>query len=177
MGRKKGVSTPAQWRDDMPERAYNLCLKGLTDRELAYALGVSDQTIEYWKRKKPEFDEAVKKGKEHADARVARSLFEKAVGYEHDDTYITQFQGQIITYPYKKKYPPDTTAAIYWLNNRTRHQEQPWTNAQYIELTGKNGGPIETKNNLDLSDLDDEELKFLSSISEKAQPKDNASNN
>jgi transposase len=169
MGREKGVKTPVKWTKDMPERAYNLCLKGLTDAELASALGVGFQTVKHWKRTKPVFDNAVRAGKDEADARVARSLYERAVGYSHEDTYITTYKEQVTKVPYIKHYPPDTTAAIYWLNNRTRHQDQPWTNAQYIELTGKKGGPIETRNTVDLSGLDDEELKFLSQIAEKTQ--------
>ena len=82
---------------------------------------VHEATINRWKQKYPKFCESIKKGKEEADANVADSLYQRATGYEHEDTYFAQFQGEIITETYTKHYPPDTAAAFIWLKN-TRHR-------------------------------------------------------
>jgi hypothetical protein len=42
--------------------------------------------------------------------------------------------------PLEKYYPPDTTAAIFWLKNR---QKDKWRDKVDHELTGKDGGAIQ----------------------------------
>src|ERR1041384_7074197 len=59
-------------------RVFELALLGLTDDELAEALGISERTLENWKLRHPEFLEALKRGKSLADAEVAHSLYRRA---------------------------------------------------------------------------------------------------
>lgn len=80
-----------------------------------------------------------------ADAEIASSLYHKAKGYSHPDVHISNYQGDITITEITKHYPPDTTAAKYWLTNR-----QPDLWREGIELTGKGGGPIETKSTDDV---------------------------
>src|SRR5690606_25933325 len=82
------------------------------------------------KQEFPEFSESLKKGKDEADALVASSLFRRALGYNHPDTDIKMFRGKIITTKVTKYYPPDTTAAIFWLKNR---QPEKWRDKQEIK--------------------------------------------
>lgn len=97
---------------------------GATDKDLALVFEVSLSTIEAWKRDKVEFLNALKRGKAHADAEVASKLFHRATGYEHpEDDIRTVSMGdgagsEIVITPTVKRYPPDTTAAIFWLKNR-----------------------------------------------------------
>lgn len=95
-----------------------LCKLGATDKELADFFGVAVSTISKWKVDYPSFSEALKQGKELADARVASSLYNRAVGYEHKEDKIFQYEGAPIIVPTVKRYPPDTTAGIFWLKNR-----------------------------------------------------------
>ena len=44
--------------------------------------------------------------------------------------------------PTTKHYPPDTTAAIFWLKNR---QKSKWRDKQDHEISGPDGKPIETE--------------------------------
>jgi DNA-binding transcriptional regulator YiaG len=95
----------------------------LIDEEIAEVLGVSVVTLNKWKHKYKAFGLALKKGKESADKQVERSLFERATGYSHPDVDIRTVsvgngQSEIIQTPTMKHYPPDTTAAIFWLKNR-----------------------------------------------------------
>jgi len=103
-----------------PEQAYKLCLLGATDKELADFFGVAESTLNKWKIDYPEFSEALNRGKVEADARVAHSLYHRALGYEHPDTDIRVVNGEVVITPTIKRYPPDTAAAIFWLKNRQR---------------------------------------------------------
>jgi hypothetical protein len=44
---------------------------------------VSDATIDNWKAQHPDFLGSSKEGKEEADARVVRSLYQRAIGYSY----------------------------------------------------------------------------------------------
>lgn len=105
-------------------------LLGATDKQMATFLGVSESTFNKWKKDYPGFSKSLKRGKEIADAKVALSLFKRATGYQHKDLWIGQFKGNIVTKEYTKHYPPDTTAAIFWLKNR---QPEIWRDAKQVE--------------------------------------------
>lgn len=110
---------PSRYQAEFAEQAYKLCLLGATDKKMADFFGVSEQTLNTWKKRHKEFLESLKKGKEIADSEIASSLFHRAKGYEHEEVKVFQSEGGIIqSDPITKHYPPDTTAAIFWLKNR-----------------------------------------------------------
>lgn len=123
---------------------WSLTLKGATDDEIASAFGISVRTLHRWKKQHPSFYERMKEGKEIADAKVERCLFERATGYE--TTEVVSFidvdavsgrqsiTGQKAT---KKQIPPDTMAIMYWLNNR---QRKHWSQRQEVELSADEEG-------------------------------------
>ena len=113
---KKG--RPTAYREEYVDQVYKLCLLGLKDSEISNILGVSEVTLNAWKKKHPEFLKSITRGKEIADAEVAASLRERALGYSHDDVHISSYEGQITVTPVTKHYPPDTQAAAIWLYNR-----------------------------------------------------------
>jgi hypothetical protein len=115
---------------------------------MADFFGVSVATLYRWKNDHPDFCEALKEAKAEADARVEESLYQRAIGYTHEAVKIFMPSGapEPVIVPYKEHYPPDTTAGIFWLKNR---QPERWRDRQ--EVTGKDGGPIETA---DVSDRD-----------------------
>jgi hypothetical protein len=117
--RKGKVGRPSAYRTEYAATAERLCaLFGATSKELAEFFGVADSTIRLWAKAEPEFSAALKGGRETADAKVTRRLFERACGFEHDAVKIMQYEGQPVIVPYREKYPPDTTACIFWLKNR-----------------------------------------------------------
>ena len=71
---------PTAYRREFCELAHNYCLLGATNAELAGFLDVSPRTIDNWIASHPAFAEAVREGRVVADARVARCLYERAVG-------------------------------------------------------------------------------------------------
>ncbi|TQE97091.1 MAG: hypothetical protein FKY71_16315 [Spiribacter salinus] len=116
-----------------------LAKAGWTDKQMADFFGVTVQTWDNWKNKNPKFFGSLKDWKAEADHVVERSLYERATGYSHPDTHISNYQGIVTETPITKHYPPDTTAMIFWLKNR---QPTQWRDKQDHELTGKDGGPV-----------------------------------
>lgn len=105
-----------------PRWVTALVKNGATIPEIAEEMGVDRATIFRWSNKHPEFCDSLKIPKEEANERVVRSLFERALGYTHDEVDIRVCNGVVVKTPIKKHYPPDTSAAIFWLTNRCRDQ-------------------------------------------------------
>lgn len=130
----------SKYREEYAEQAYKLCLLGATDAELADFFSVCEATINNWKEEHPAFLESIKRGKEIADANVAEKLYKRATGYDCPDLITATFQGQITdTMEVTKHYPPDPTAAIFWLKNR---RKKDWRDKQAI-VNDENGEPLE----------------------------------
>lgn len=132
---------PSDYREEYADQARKLCLLGATDKELADFFGVCEATINNWKIDYPQFLESLKAGKASADAEVAEKLFRRALGYSHDAVKIVadaKSKEEHVVH-YTEHYPPDTTAAIFWLKNRQRDK---WRDKIDQELTGANGGPV-----------------------------------
>jgi hypothetical protein len=136
------VGRPTKYKDEYNEQVEKLCKLGATDKEIADFFDVDESTINNWKSTYPEFLVSIKKGKDLADANVADSLYKRATGYQHEDTYFSNFQGMVSATPYTKHYPPDPTSMIFWLKNRRKAQ---WRDSQNIDLTSKDK---ELNNNL-----------------------------
>lgn len=110
---------------------------GLTDEQIANNLGISTSTFYEYKKNYSEFSESLKRGKEIVDYEVENALLKRALGYEFEEkTYETRWdenQGrfrEVLTKKVKKEVVPDTTAQIYWLNNRKPKQ---WRNKRNDE--------------------------------------------
>jgi len=103
---------------------------------------VAESTFNLWKTVHPEFSESLKGGKDLVDAEVAAKLFHRAMGYEHEDVHVSNYQGVITVTPLVKHYPPDTTAAIFWLKNR---QPQRWRDKPDEGGEGENAQPVPVK--------------------------------
>ena len=130
---------PTKYLKKYVAQAYKLCLLGATDEQLADFFEVAESTIYEWKNKHKEFSEAIKEGKKIADCEVAHSLFQRAVGYNHMETKVFQYQGKIITKRVRKQYPPDTQAIKYWLNNR---QKEHWREKVEFGITDNEGNDV-----------------------------------
>lgn len=112
------MGRPTKYKPEYCEQAEKLCRLGATDIEIADFFDVEVRTLYRWKGEHEQFCQALKAGKEISDERVERSLFARANGYEHDEVDIRVVGGAIVQTPIRKYYPPDTTAAIFWLKNR-----------------------------------------------------------
>ena len=115
-----GPGQPTRYKPEYRELAHNYCLLGATNAELAEFFGVAPRTVDNWIASLPEFAAAVREGKIVADARVARGLYDRAVGYEHTVERTLLHRGEERTVTNTVHYPPDTQACIFWLRNRRR---------------------------------------------------------
>lgn len=155
------VGRPSKYKEEYAEQAYKLCLLGATDKELADFFEVDEATINRWKQDHPEFCESLKRGKVEADSVIASKLYHRAKGYEHKAVKFATHEGMITDQvEYIEHYPPDTTAAIFWLKNR---QPAKWRDKQEVEATN-------TNLNTDLSNMTAEERqKRIEELLQKKQ--------
>ena len=144
--------------------AWSLALKGATDQELAEAFGVSKRTILRWKNEHPSFAEAYQRGKDVADAKVKKALYQRAIGYEviekESTVDVDPKTGESKPVRVKtitKQIAPDTMAIMYWLNNRSRGEF-----AQRQEVTL--GGEVKTS---PMANLTEDELRKLARLGEE----------
>ena len=133
------MARPSKYKPEYAEQAKKLCALGATDPQLADFFQVALSTVSLWKVEHQEFSDALKLAKTEADEKVEQSLYKRAMGFECDEVDIRVVGGEIVQTPLRKIYPPDTTAAIFWLKNRKPEQ---WRETKAVELTGKDGGPV-----------------------------------
>lgn len=127
---------PTLYKEDYAKQAKKLALLGATDQEMADFFEVDVRTIYRWKHDHDEFCQALKAGKDVADERVERSLYQKAIGYEQDEVKIFMPGGasEPVYAPFRAKIAPDTTAAIFWLKNR---RSKDWRDKTEQEVSGQ----------------------------------------
>ena len=105
---------------------------GLTDKQVADLIGITEQTLNNYK-KDESFFESLKKEKLFADVEVIASLYKRATGYEYDEIYQEGKPSKdgndklVINMIRKtrKHIAPDPVSIIYWLRNR-----QGWKDKQ-----------------------------------------------
>ena len=126
---------PTKFKPEFAKQAAKLAELGATDQELADFFEIEVRTLYRWKHDHDEFCQALKSGKDIADERVERSLYQRAIGYEQDEVKIFMPSGATkpIYADYRAKIAPDVTAAIFWLKNR---RSQDWRDKQDIEHSG-----------------------------------------
>ena len=79
---------PSLYKPEFAEQAFELCLAGATNQDLADTFEVGHSTIDNWLQKHPEFAQSVKRGRALADGRVARGLYSRAIGYTYEATRV-----------------------------------------------------------------------------------------
>jgi hypothetical protein len=129
--------------DIHPKKAAELALMGLDDAALSSALGISEATLNNWKKQYPEFLEPLKRSKAQADAPVVASLYQRACGYEY--TEISEKHDPekgLIRTVVTKQVAPDVTAQIFWLKNR---QPKDWRDKREVDLGNIDGAPLTVK--------------------------------
>lgn len=137
----KGGGRPSRYKEEFAQWAEKLAKLGATDSELGEAFDVCERTIDKWKHAHQEFNAALKRGKQFADAEVAERLYQRALGYEHQAVKIVADAktGAEHTVEYIERYPPDTTACIFWLKNRQRAK---WRDRVDQSVGGPDDGPV-----------------------------------
>lgn len=114
----KANGRPTDYKPEYAGQAMKLCQLGATDFELADFFKVDTRTIYRWKHTYEKFCQALVAGKEKADDRVERALFNRAVGYSFESEKLFGFQGAVTRASIVEHVAPDPGAAMSWLKNR-----------------------------------------------------------
>ena len=98
---------------------------GLTDKQIALNIGVSEKACCNWKNKYSSITSALKKGKEPANLEVENALFKLATGYSvklRKPIKVRRRGGnEEIQYAYEEIYiKPEVAAQVFWLKNRMK---------------------------------------------------------
>ena len=147
-----------QFGDDVRVRGRNQiglgqCQRRGRDGAVAAAdVDVTEQTINNWKLKDPKFFESLKEWKNEADAKVEKTLLQRALGYRYDEVTYEKFkkdglgvriidEGELEEIKKEnckikivvKEIIPDVTAQIFWLKNR---KPKDWRDRKEHEHSG-----------------------------------------
>ena len=150
-----------KWDSRYIKMVYEIALLGASNPEIAGILNVTTTTLDNWRVRFPEFEIALLKGKERADGKIALALYNRAKGYSHPDVHISNYKGEVTITPIIKYYPPDTTAAKFWLTNR---QPDKWKDMARMEDNSKH---LHLHQNIPLSDISTEELEIMERVGMK----------
>jgi hypothetical protein len=121
------------YHPDLNPRVYKLSLLGMSNDEVGSVLGITSATFKRWMYDYPNFTKALASGREDADANVARSLYQRAIGFSHPDIELKVVSlgggegSRVEKVEVTKIYPPDPNAALQWLRYR---QRQKWSENQ-----------------------------------------------
>lgn len=130
---------------------------GLTDEMIAHNIGITTTTLYDWKKKYPQFAEAIKRGKEVVDIMVENALLKSAMGYSYDE--VTQIgmkdkeTGEKILVPVKvvtKHVQPNSTSLIFWLKNRN---PEAWRDTKVVDAAVQVKNPFEGIDTADIKKL------------------------
>lgn len=129
---------------------------GLTEKQIAHNIGISEQTLNVWKNKYTSLSESLKKGKEVVDRQVENALLKRALGYSYIET-TKELVGtkMVVTKEVVKEVQPDTTAQIFWLKNR---RPDIWRDRKDLEAK------VDMNQNDPFKEMTKEELLKIASV-------------
>ena len=132
--------------------------EGLSKKEIAKRIGVTDRTLRNYESKDKRVFSALNSPIENMNTKVEYALLKCALGYEYEEEELTKVKEVITdsdgkkitreTYKpilIKKKVKPDVNAQKFWLNNR---DEEDWKD-----------NPHKVKNDKELMELRKKELE------------------
>jgi hypothetical protein len=129
---------PVYWPDHIDE-VKAIAMTGMSDQEIAKALGVREEQWDAWVQYYPSFAAAIEDGRTNADAEVVAALHKNAIGFKYfaDEVVRTRKGAQVIQV--EKHFLPETGAQKFWLQNRSSR----WRAGQNINLGGQKGNPVQ----------------------------------
>jgi len=96
---------------------------GYTYKDIAKKIGISSSAFNRWRNRYPQFNQAMREGREIVDYKVENALLKSALGYETKETKVTILMryGKVVeetTETTTKEVVPNVTAIQTWLYNR-----------------------------------------------------------
>jgi hypothetical protein len=161
-GAKQGRGRPSRYSPACADQARTLAQLGATEVEIADFLKIPYRTMRNWKLTHPEFGEAIRVGKEPADERVVRSLYQRAIGFHYTEQRAFRIrtgpnEERIEVIEIERYVPPETGACVQWLKS---HRPAEWRDKTEHEPDSQSGGTIVAQITIDralalLQKLDD----------------------
>ena len=161
---KKKVGRKSIWEElDMDSRLDMItgwAKQGSTDKDMCAMLGVSETIFYKWKREKPQFKHAIKKGKHDSNGEILNSAFKQTTGYfitkqhpmkmkERSFDPVTKISTEtevIEIVEYEEFIPPNPTMTIFMTKNRLpRDYKDKQVVEHEGELTVKHEGMSDTE--------------------------------
>ena len=142
--------------ENLLREAKELALLGLANTQMCKVWGITQSKFNEWE-KDPRFREALEAGRTVADARVANSLFRRAIGMTWFEDHVKIVGGKAEKVRVERYTPPDPWACVKWLALR---QPQRWSETKKMEMTNTNINV----NKFDFTGISDEELIMLKKI-------------
>lgn len=140
----KPKGRPTGYREEYNAIALRVCaMFGATDEDLAKVFDTTVNPINEWKRKNPDFRDAIHKGKEMFDTgKVEDSLLKRALGYQIEEVHQEKdAEGNVTGEKVVKKWVISDTAILFWLKNRNPKR---WRDLKAVELSNKDGEAFKT---------------------------------
>jgi hypothetical protein len=161
------MARPNKWDElNMDDKLDSVCgwaKQGSTDEEISKMLGIGLTLYYEWKKKKPKFKEAIKKGKEVSNGELLNSAFTQSTGffykeqqafkvkdYKRIDGELKQIE-RLEVVEVERYNPPNPTMNIFMLKNRLPAE---YKDKQEISA-------VNTNINTDISDLPPEALEEI----------------
>ncbi|CAB4137608.1 hypothetical protein UFOVP319_47 [uncultured Caudovirales phage] len=129
------VGRPSKYDPAYCDRVIELGNQGASIDEMAFELGVHDDTLRNWAGEHPEFFDAFTR------AQLASQVWWERKGRTGMEKPTNEFQGSI------------------WSRNMAARFPNKWREVKGTELTGKDGGPVAVAKKV--VDLTDEELAAI----------------
>ena len=136
--KKNKIGRRSRYDPDIhPDHAKALAMRGFTNEEIASQLGIHRATLQEGINKYPDFSDAIRVGKEPANAKVENAIFKSCTGY-----YITEERAVVVgngesahveTVTETRFIPPVFQAQRYWSKNRMGDR---WKDVQEVEHSG-----------------------------------------
>ena len=120
----KGGGRKTSYKTEYAEQAHKLCQTGFTDQMLGQFFEVNESTINRWKLEHEEFVQALRVGKDVADAVVERSTFIAINGFTRVVKKVVGQGKNARVEEVEEYYPPQAGAGLKWLAARQPEQYQ-----------------------------------------------------
>ena len=121
--KKIKIGARSKYNENFPALAEGYARRGMTDKAIAEALGISQETFYQYLKRYPEFSESLRAGRRPHDIDVENSLLLSAKGYFKDIVKQEKYKDNdgkthVKEVVEKKWFPPSFNAAVFWLKNR-----------------------------------------------------------
>jgi hypothetical protein len=111
-GNRGGPGRTPLYSEKLIRVVRTLALHGASDEEIADAIGISRETLRWWRHEHIEFANGTRITDDEMAEAARTSLFRRAMGFTFKTEKVFQFQGEIIRGETTEYVPPDVNAAF-----------------------------------------------------------------